>query len=57
MGKKLDKRNFRKKISKASYIKALDEKQQGVAHKPALLFCFDKNEFERSKEDINTFFV
>ncbi len=57
MGKKMDKRNFRKKISKASYIKALDEKQRGVAHKPALLFYFDKDDFERSKEDINTFFV
>ncbi len=57
MGRKLDKRNFRKKISKASYIKPLNEKQQGVAHKPALLFCFDRDEFEKSKEDINTFFI
>jgi len=39
---KLDKRNFRKKISKAKYIIPLDEKQQGVAHKPAILYKFDK---------------
>ncbi len=57
MGRKMDKRNFRKKISKARYIKRLNEKQKGVAHKPALFFRFDKNEFERSKEDINTFFI
>ncbi len=57
MGIKMDKRNFRRKITKAKYIKALGEKQKGVAHKPALLFSIEKNEFEKSKEDINTFFI
>lgn len=57
IGKKLDKRNFRKKITKASYIKSLDEKQKGVAHKPANLYCFDTEEFEKSKEELNTIFI
>lgn len=57
MNKKLDKRNFRRKIAKAKYIQALDEKQKGVAHKPALLYQFYKPEFIKSKEELNTFFI
>ncbi len=57
MDQELDKRNFRRKISKAKYIQASNEKQKGVAHKPALLFSIDKKEFEKSKTSINTFFI
>jgi len=39
---KLDNRNFRKKALKLGYIKQLDEKQQGVTHKPARLYTFDR---------------
>ncbi len=53
----LDKRNFRKKIAKADYIYAIGEKQKGVAHKPAMLYSFDRQKFEKSKETISTFFV
>jgi len=35
---KIDKRNFRKKIMAKDVLKALDEKQKGVSHKPAQLF-------------------
>lgn len=42
LDKKLDKRNFRKNILKNDRVKALNEKQQGVLHKPAQLFKFDK---------------
>ena len=38
---KLDKRNFRKNISKISTIKRTKEKQEGVAHKPAFLYTYD----------------
>ena len=38
---KLDKRNFRKNISKISTIKKTKEKQEGVAHKPAYLYTYD----------------
>ncbi len=46
LGVKLDKRNFRKKISKANYVVPLGEKQTGVAHKPAMLYSFDKKKFD-----------
>ena len=42
-----DKRNFRRKILRTSFIVSLDEKQQGVAHKPALLYRFDKCQFHQ----------
>ncbi len=42
-----DKRNFRRKILRASFIVPLDEKQQGVAHKPARLYRFDKSQFHQ----------
>jgi 8-oxo-dGTP diphosphatase len=41
----LDKRNFRRKILKTSFVVPLDEKQKGVAHKPARLFKFEKKNF------------
>jgi len=52
IGHELDNRNFRKKLLKADYIEALDEKQQGVAHKPALFYRFDRQKYEDSKKDI-----
>lgn len=42
-----DKRNFRRKILRSSFIIPLDEKQQGVAHKPARLYRFDKSQFHQ----------
>lgn len=38
----LDKRNFRKSIKNAEYLIPLDEKQQGVLHKPAQYYSFKK---------------
>lgn len=38
LGKKLDKRNFRKKILKENLVIPTTEKQTGVFHKPALLY-------------------
>ena len=42
LDEKLDKRNFRKNISKIKVIKKTTEKQEGVAHKPAYLYTYDK---------------
>ncbi len=42
LGEKLDKRNFRRKITKLKEIVPLDEKQIGVLHKPAQLFEYAK---------------
>lgn len=57
LGSHFDKRNFRKKIGKADYIIPIGEKQKGVAHKPAMLYRFDKKKFEISREKISTFFI
>jgi len=40
--KELDKRNFRKKLKAIKGIHALEEKQKGVDHKPAMLYRFQK---------------
>ncbi len=38
LDKELDKRNFRKKILKEKLVKATNQKQTGVLHKPAVLY-------------------
>ncbi|MFN8258327.1 MAG: NUDIX domain-containing protein [Bacteroidales bacterium] len=43
----LDRRNFRKKIQKMDLLIELEEKQQGVAHKAATYFKFDKKKYEQ----------
>lgn len=40
LGRKLDKRNFRRKISSAQMIKELDKKREGEANRPATLYVF-----------------
>jgi hypothetical protein len=50
-GTRLDKRNFRKRIASIPYIVSLNEKQKGVAHKPAQLYKFDKKKYSRSKTE------
>jgi len=47
----LDNRNFRKKILKSNYMIQLDEKQIGVAHKPAYYYRFDKDIYEEQKKE------
>ena len=51
LGCTLDNRNFRKKILKARYLVQLEEKQRGVAHKPAYFYRFDTRIYEDSKQD------
>lgn len=51
LGKTFDKRNFRKKISGMKYLVPLQEKQTGVAHKPARLYTFDREIYARSNRD------
>jgi 8-oxo-dGTP diphosphatase len=48
LGKKLDNRNFRKKVLKAHYLVPLEEKEKKVAHKPAKYYSFNKELFKRS---------
>jgi 8-oxo-dGTP diphosphatase len=46
MDVKIDKRNFRRKIQGMRFLVPLDEKQKGVAHKPAQLFQFRKEKYK-----------
>ena len=45
LNKKIDKRNFRKKILKMGFLDELDEIQQDVAHRAARLYRFDENKY------------
>ena len=40
LDKALDKRNFRKNVKKMTEVIPLDEKQEGVLHKPAQLYTY-----------------
>jgi 8-oxo-dGTP diphosphatase len=52
LGEKLDNRNFRKKLLKATYIEPLQEKQKGVAHKPAKFYRFNRDKYEETRENL-----
>ena len=47
LGKKLDKRNFRKKILSFKVLKELEEKQRGVSFRAATLYKFDKRKYNK----------
>jgi 8-oxo-dGTP diphosphatase len=47
LGKALDKRNFRKKILKTGLVKPLRETQEGVRHRAARLYRFDRKAYQR----------
>jgi 8-oxo-dGTP diphosphatase len=46
LSKKLDKRNFRRKILKLDILTALNEKEQDVSHKPAQYYQFNVKNYE-----------
>ena len=39
------------------YLVPLDEKQKGVAHKPARLYVFDREQYEANKKDLLDFTI
>jgi 8-oxo-dGTP diphosphatase len=47
----LDKRNFRKKILSMNFLIDLHEYQEGVAHRPAKLYQFDREKYESFLEE------
>lgn len=57
LGTSLDKRNFRKKIARMKYLIPLDEKQKGVAHKPAQLYIFSRDVYEKTKREMFDFSI
>ena len=51
LGKKLDKRNFRKKIMKMHLLKSLKEKDKNNSKRAASLFQFDKQTYNKLKNN------
>lgn len=51
LGTTFDRRNFRKKVLQMKYIIPLNEKQKDVKHKPAQLFIFSRDVYERTKRE------
>lgn len=51
LGTIFDRRNFRKKVLQMKYVIPLDEKQKGVKHKPAQLFIFSREVYEKTKTE------
>ena len=47
LSKKLDKRNFRKKMLSYGFLKELDEKQKGVSYRAAKLYKFDRRKYTK----------
>jgi 8-oxo-dGTP diphosphatase len=45
LNKKLDKRNFRKKMLSYGFLKELSEKQKGVSYRAAKLYKFDRRKY------------
>jgi 8-oxo-dGTP diphosphatase len=51
LGTQFDRRNFRKKVLQMKYVIPLNEKQKAVKHKPAQLFIFSREVYEKTKID------
>lgn len=49
--RELDKRNFRKKVLATDLLIALDEVEQGVAHRAARLYKFDQRRYQQLSKD------
>ncbi len=51
IGISLDRRNFRKKIPNLSYIVPLNEKEISVSHRPAKLYMFSRDIYQKLKKE------
>lgn len=51
LGKDIDKRNFRKKIINMKILVDHEELQKNVAHRPAKLFSFDRERYQKLKDE------
>lgn len=56
LGTELDKRNFRRKFLKFDLLTPLEEKQSGVAHKPARYYIFNKERYEKYRQNLDDFY-
>ncbi|MDB5014494.1 MAG: hypothetical protein JWQ25_2696 [Daejeonella sp.] len=55
LNKKLDKRNFRKKMLNYGILKELDEKEKGVSYRAAKLYRFDRRKYAKLFKNELTF--
>lgn len=51
LGIEIDNRNFRKKVLSSGFLTPTDEKEQGVAHKPAQYYTFNKYAYKKVLKD------
>ncbi len=51
LGMQLDTRNFRKRILSQGILIELNERQDGVAHRPAKLYSFDKQAYAKASPE------
>ncbi|WP_291783124.1 NUDIX domain-containing protein [Cecembia sp.] len=57
LGKKIDPRNFQKKILKSGIVNKLDQVKRGVAHKSPYLYSFDKEKYKEVLKEGGLFFT
>lgn len=58
LGIEIDNRNFRKKILSSGFLAPTSEFEQGVAHKPARYYVFNKNAYRKAlKEKLRLGFI
>ncbi len=58
LGIEIDNRNFRKKILASGFLTPTHEREQGVAHKPALYYIFNRSAYKRAlKEKLRLGFI
>ncbi len=57
LGTTFDPRNFRRKLSQMKYLIPLDEKQTAVRHKPAQLYIFSRDVYERTRKEYYGFLI
>lgn len=57
LGKKIDPRNFQKKILKSGIVIKLDEVKKGVAHKSPFLYKFDEIKYAEVLKEGGLFFI
>lgn len=51
LGIEIDNRNFRKKMLASGFLTLTDEREQGVAHKPARYYTFDKAAYRKAQKE------
>lgn len=54
-GAQMDKRNFRKKVGAAPYIRATGKMTGGTPHRPAQLYRFDRRKFPKHEKGLDSF--